>query len=206
MKPSEPVEDARLATVERELRSLKRAVVAATLGAAVVASLTAAGQAPERIADAEKLVLRDRRGNARATLSIEEPDGTATLAFLDEAGRARLRIGSGADGSTGLSLRAETGAPRLTMSATAAGEPAFALQDERGTPRLGFALSPEGSGFRLYDAEGRRRLVVGVAPRGVLLQFEDRDGRPRLSLALSEDADPRLLLTDGTGNELAALP
>jgi hypothetical protein len=92
------------------------------------------------------------------------------------------------------------------MSATAAGEPAFALQDERGTPRLGFALSPEGSGFRLYDAEGRRRLVVGVAPRGVLLQFEDRDGRPRLSLALSEDADPRLLLTDGTGNELAALP
>ncbi|MGH7386345.1 MAG: hypothetical protein ACREKG_14300, partial [Candidatus Rokuibacteriota bacterium] len=80
----------RLDRLERENRRLKLLGALALLGLAALTVMgqTAATQVVNTI-EAERFVLRDGAGNARATLGLR-PDGTAALALADDAQQERV--------------------------------------------------------------------------------------------------------------------
>ena len=167
----EPSLDHRLDCLERENRRLKRAGVAAL---AVIAAVALMGQATAgkvaKVIEAEKFILRDAGGTARArleTLSF----GKVQLVLFDKDKKPQSILGVGSDGP-GLILGGKEGTTFLSNTLLL-----FSGKDFK--VRLGMTLfPPQEPGLILAGSNGKHRakLILGD-DSAAALRFLDPDGK-----------------------------
>jgi hypothetical protein len=129
-------------------------------------------------------VLRGARGEAKATLGIDETDGPQLL-FLDSHGQRSLEIG---------------------IHTRSRDIPGLELRDEGGQTRLALTLDGNGPSVELWSGSGARmaRLyqteIEGT--EAAYLAFADTLTRAYGYLGLSAGGHPRLALVDDEGKVL----
>ena len=180
-------------------------------------------ESPEaRTVEAERFVLRDRQGGARAVLETR-PDGAPHLLLRDQAGTDRIELLVAPDGAPIVNLKDQAGAVRLGLLVTHRGDPDLNMLDapgkirlnlgvgRQGAPELGllqpdesdgltFTLTPHGALVMDFSHEGKSRVSLVAAPDGSAgLHFCGPDEKGRLVLALSEGAIPTLAARDQAG-------
>jgi hypothetical protein len=143
----------RLERLERQQRRWRALAIAGVLGLSAVALM---GQKHAgRTVEAERFVLRDAAGRARAELVIvDEKEHSVALRFKDPDGMPRLTVGT------------ENGAAVL------------AVNEQGGKLRAGLVVLPHGApGLSLYDSTGKPRAELNLNRDGApALTFNDRDG------------------------------
>lgn len=195
----------RLDRVERENRRWKWVGVVALLGLAagmVMGQAKAGTGAP--VVEAERFVLRDRSGKARAWLNVSDGSVNLALADTDEKSRALLYVT--ADGTAGLALRDKDWARRAGLYVLADGSPGLSLADKEGGRRATLAVLPDGSyGLILATKDGQGRVELKMGTGDVPdLSLVDRDGR-RIGLFVHSGGGPALGLVDKTRKVRATL-
>ena len=109
----------RLDRLERENRRLKRLGALALIGLAALTIMGQTASAPvANTIEAERFILRDASGNARASLGVR-PDGTAALALADDTQQERAVLTVTAPFSSMISsaaVSAKKRTPRLTQA------------------------------------------------------------------------------------------
>lgn len=140
----------------------------------------------DRVLEAERFILRDQQGKARAYLAMKS-DGTPGLSILDGRGHDAIQLRVLPDDTASIDLNAQ-GRTRLAATATERGS-ALILADpkhgsasslymtEDGTSGLGLrggsrtveaASQPDGhAGLVVTDEEGKERGRVGTLPEEV---------------------------------------
>jgi hypothetical protein len=117
----------RLERVERESRRLK------CIGVVVLAGIVGAvlmGQAKaNRVVQAEKFVVQDASGRARAELGAA-PDGRAALVFFDRNGRSRIELRILPDDRVGLLLQGKDEKPLAALRVLPDGRALLAIYDK----------------------------------------------------------------------------
>lgn len=112
-------------------RRLKRlGWAAAVLGG--VALLMGQAKPPQKpkVVEAEKFIVRDANGTARAELGLN--DSEPTLALFDSKGNRRSRLAVFPDGSSSLWLYDKDGTARAVLRVRPDGEPQLDLYDKKG--------------------------------------------------------------------------
>jgi hypothetical protein len=125
-----------------------------SVAALALAAVALMGQrSGPRVVEAERFVLRDAAGRARAELRVDG-DHSVALRFKDTDGRPRLTVGM------------EDGAALIV------------LNESRGKLRAGLVTLPHGApGLSLYDASGRARAEFSLTRDGTpAVTLSDRDG------------------------------
>lgn len=209
----------RLDRLERENRRWKGASTVAAVG---IAALVLIGQAgPSKVApvvEAERFVLRDVNGKARARL-FTGPGGAPILGLSDKDGELRAVLTVGADGTPLLGLQdkgekaravltVEAGGPvlslhdkdegiRAVLSVSANGVPRLALHHKERKPRALLALGPDGAPhLTLAGIDGNPRIGLGAVAEKHSLIFLDANGKARAGLIVGPEGTPQLLLFD----------
>ena len=143
----------RLERLERQQRRWRALAIVAALG---VTTLGLMGQRyAGRTVEAERFVLRDAEGRARAELlMVDNKEQSVALRFKDADGNPRLTVGT------------ENGAALLV------------LNEQGGKLRAGLVTLPHGApGLNLYDSSGKPRAELSLNRDGApALTFNDRDG------------------------------
>jgi len=143
----------RLERLERQQRRWRALAIVAALG---IASVALMGQKPTgRTVEAERFILRDADGRARAELlMVDGKEQSVALRFKDADGMPRLTVGT------------ENGAAVLV------------LNEQGGKVRAGLVTLPHGApGLNLYDGTGKPRAELSLNRDGApALTFNDRDG------------------------------
>ena len=143
----------RLERLERQQRRWRGLAITGALGLAALALM---GQKPAgRTVEAERFVLRDAAGRARAELLIvDDKEQSVALRFKDADGMPRLTVGT------------ENGAAVVV------------LNEQGGKLRAGLVALPHGApGLNLYDSTGKPRAELSLNRDGApALTFNDRDG------------------------------
>jgi|SRR5215469_3467139 len=194
----------RLEQVEKENRTLKSlgTVILLALGAALLMGQSRTG----RTVEAENFVLRDNRGNVRATLGIELED-RPTLTFKDARGLPLVSLAGGDDPF--LTLKREGGQEQVQIGVNKDlyglaiyGEPKGAI---KGT-RVGLGVWKGIPSLTLYDENGNERAAVQTEQSGPSLRLSDVNGKGRveLSMASSDMHLPGLTLFDKGGKSIAS--
>jgi hypothetical protein len=123
----------RLDRLERQNRWLRRVSLVILLGA--VATLLM-GQAPPhrppRIVEAEEFVLRDARGQVRATLGTTQSPSAAFLRIHNDDGKQRARIIVSSDGTSSLEFMDSSDRVRVLLGVRDHGLPRVWLGNEGG--------------------------------------------------------------------------
>lgn len=158
-------------------------LAACALGVALWSSLAPAslgGGGGDEV-QAERFVVVDGRGRARAALGVA--DGRPVLELLDAGSGYAARLQSGQAG------------PELRFDGPA------------GQLRLGLGeVVRDGAGLSLYDADDRLRLGIALS-RGTGTNFVLADASGRVRLALTVDtAGPYAALLDATGTPVWEAP
>jgi hypothetical protein len=184
--------EGRVSRLERENRRWKRLAavgpalaLVALLGQALPSAGARGHDSPgarpaltPTVIEAERFVLRDARGAARASLSMAA-DGEPLLLFLDRDGAARTVLAPS----------------HLVLSGEEPGTTVKLLVNRGGTPAL-----------RL-EKEGRLRAVLGMAGDGTLaLGFYGDDGKGRALLDVGADGAPGLTLFTRSGKVAWSAP
>ena len=133
---TEPTLDAltqRLDRLERQSRRLKRTTLVVILGAvaAVLMGQTAPHRQPRSV-DAEEFVLRDSRGQVRATLGTTQNATATVLQIHGENGKPRTRVTVSSDGSSSLEVMDSGDHVRLLLGVKDNGSPRIWLGNEAG--------------------------------------------------------------------------
>jgi hypothetical protein len=164
--------DERLKRLERELVWAKRCIYVLSAGVvmillaglAVWAAFKGVPGVP-RVVRANRFVVEDDQGKARAVLGW---DSTGTqLTLLDSKGGTRLAISLVKD------------LPSLT------------IYDPEGDPGALLWTTQEGSELHLAHTNGASRAVLGATPNGVGLRMDDAEGSPLAVMAV-ESGEPKL--------------
>ncbi|MGH7372433.1 MAG: hypothetical protein ACREJK_11395, partial [Candidatus Methylomirabilales bacterium] len=145
----------RLDRVERENRRWRwtTAVVLGGIAGGVLMSQSA-HPTVANVIEAEKFVLRDAQGKARAWL--ETASGSVNLALADRDEKSRAFVYVRADGSTGLALYDKTSTRRGGLYVSADGSPSLDLADKEGKAYVQLKLGPDGlPSVSLIDRDGR---------------------------------------------------
>jgi hypothetical protein len=166
----------RIARLECHNRRLTGALVVVGIAAVVAGFLGAAPKAP-RVVEADRFVLRDDDGRARALLTMDEK--SPTLALFNEQGKARLTLRAAADGAT-LSIKDGSEAVAEVL------------------------VTEEGPGVKLLS--GRSSVLVGIVRDGIGLGIVDRTGAPRERLVITPRGDSVFDLFDRNGRVLFRAP
>ena len=123
----------RLDRLERESRRLKRATLVVIVGAAGVLLM---GQiSPHRWAktlEAEEFVLRDGRGQIRASLATTQGSSSTILQIHGDNGKPRTRITVSSDGTSSLEVMDSGDHVRLLLGVKENGSPRIWLGNEAG--------------------------------------------------------------------------
>ena len=150
----------RLERLERSDRRWRRLAACGVLGVAAVALM---GQRPtSRVVEAERFVLRDAAGHARAELMVEGEQSVA-LRFKDADSMPRLTLGV-ENGAALVVLNERGGRLRAGLVALPHGAPGLTFYGTNGKPRAEFNLTREGTpaltfsdrdGFETWKTTGR---------------------------------------------------
>lgn len=123
----------RLDRLERESRRLKRVTLVVVVGAA--AALVMGQTAPHRsirTLDAEEFVLRDSRGQIRASLGTTQGPTATILQIHGDNGKPRTRVTVSSDGTSSLEFMDSGDRVRLLLGIRDNGLPRIWLGNEAG--------------------------------------------------------------------------
>ena len=123
----------RLERLERESRRAKRMTLVVLAGAA--AAVLMGQTAPHRLAktlEAEEFVLRDSRGQVRASLGTTQNPSATVLQIHGENGKPRTRVIVSSDGSSSLEVLDTGERVRLLLGVKENGSPRIWLGNEAG--------------------------------------------------------------------------
>ncbi len=182
--------DERLVILERDLvrsRRLNRRfalgaglALAALAFAAALAGDGTSARAQERkvrrVARAHEYILDDLDGKTRAKLFTMQ-NGTAGLAFFDEAGKPSLVASSGGGGPK-VSLLDGNGKIRAELRVTK-NLPTLVLCNDAGKVCADLSVVEAGPKLSLYDDEGGDRARIGMTGKGPALNLFDDKGKVR---------------------------
>ena len=142
----------RLGTLERQIFRYR------LLGVGTAVFVSAAfllGQSRPNIAsvvEAQSFVLRDKSGNLRGTLAVDNKSEASTLVLADQSGKIRAEFKVANDGNAGIAFGDANGKPRLIAGLKAAGSPDVGLADSQGNLRIGIGFDPDGlPAIVMYD-------------------------------------------------------
>lgn len=123
----------RLARLERETRRSKTITLVVLLGAAaaVLMGQTAPHRPPKSL-EAEEFVLRDSRGQVRASLSVAQNPSATVLQINGENGKPRTRITVAGDGTSSLEVMDVGEHVRVLLGVKDNGSPRLWLGNEAG--------------------------------------------------------------------------
>jgi len=123
----------RLERLERHGRHWKRAAVTVLLGAValVVMGQTPPHRVPKSL-EAEEFLLRDSRGQVRASLGTAQGSNSTVLQFHGETGKPRTRITVASDGTSSFEVMDATDHVRLLLGVRDTGVPRIWLGNETG--------------------------------------------------------------------------
>jgi hypothetical protein len=141
----------RLERLERAERRWRRLATCAALGLAAVAVM---GQKPApRVVEAERFILRDAAGRARAELVVDGEQSVA-LRFKDADSMPRLSLGT-ENGAAVLVLNEQGGRVRAGLVTLSHGAPALTFYDNNGRNRAELALTRDGvPALTINDRDG----------------------------------------------------
>lgn len=215
-----------LARIERLEQRQRRFRLGALVAAVAVGCslLTGADDAKPTTVEADRFLLRDKGGKARAALEMGATGPRLVLKNDEETDRATL--GFSTDGNPVLSLMNEQGTERIILLVNKEGYPVMVLAGDdnrrivsavsetdqgiflvdRGNERIGIATSKEGDGLMLFrDGQKRARtLISGYGADSGLLVF-DPAGKIRLS-AILDKGEPRISFNDAEGKPISVQP
>jgi hypothetical protein len=123
----------RLDRLERQSRRLKRVMLVVIVGAA--AALVMGQTAPHRsirTLDAEEFVLRDSRGQIRASLGTTQGPSATILEIHGDNGKPRTRVTVSSDGTSSLEFMDSGDRVRLLLGVRDNGLPRIWLGNETG--------------------------------------------------------------------------
>jgi hypothetical protein len=150
----------RLGRLERQNRQIMATVV--VLAVAMAGScITSRMPAKSKILQVEKLVIVDKDGGERATLSTTS-EGASDLVLKDANGEPRLRVAVLRRGGPRLVLLDNRDRARSELSLSTEGSPEVSLRGDDGEIHLWLALDRLGNGaLLLRDGEGSLRAMLG---------------------------------------------
>ena len=123
----------RLERLERASRRSKRTTLIVLVGIAAAAVLgQAAPHRPPRSLEAEEFVLRDSRGQVRASLGTTQNSGATVLQIHAENGKPRARITVSSDGTSSLEVMDAGERVRVLLGVKDNGSPRIWLGNETG--------------------------------------------------------------------------
>ena len=124
---------ARLERLERESRRWRRATLLVLVGAAALAAM---GQTPphrlSKTLEAEEFVLRDGRGQVRASLGMGQNPTATVLQIHGDNGKPRTRITVSSDGTSSLEVMDGGERVRVLLGVKDNGAPRIWLGNENG--------------------------------------------------------------------------
>jgi hypothetical protein len=171
--------------LERENQKLRRnggiimgvGALMLLLTAVMLISMSVGSGGVADVVEANRFVLRDGDGHARAVIGLGQ-DGSTRMVLQDRDGRERLRMSLLADGSPGMSFADREGKSRAVLGL---------LPDETST--LVFA-----------DRWGKTRAVLGLSPdESSTLVFADRNGEARVGVGIEADGSAGMTLFERDG-------
>jgi hypothetical protein len=156
------------------------------------------------VLEAERFVLRDAQGKARAW--FETSNGSVNLALADRDEKSRAFLYVRADGSAGLALYDKTSTRRGGLYVSADGSPSLDLADKDGKASVQLKLGPDGlPSVSLVDRDGRR-VGLFILPDGrPAVGLVDATAKLRAALDLGRDGEARVILSDKGATERAEL-
>src|ERR1700730_9968055 len=123
----------RLERLERASRRSKRITLAVLVGVAAAALVgQAAPHRPAKSLEAEEFVLRDSRGQVRASLGTTQSPGATVLQLHAENGKPRARITVSSDGTSSLEVMDAVEPLRVLVGVKDNGSPPILLGNETG--------------------------------------------------------------------------
>jgi len=123
----------RLDSLERESRRLKRATLVVIVGAAAALLMgQIAPHRPVRTLEAEEFVLRDSRGQIRASLGTTQGPSATVLQIHGDNGKPRTRVTVSGDGTSSLEVMDSSDHVRLLLGVRENGLPRIWLGNEAG--------------------------------------------------------------------------
>ena len=123
----------RLDRLERESRRLKRVTLVVVVGAAAALVMgQTAPHRPIRTIDAEEFVLRDSRGQIRASLGTTQDPTATILQIHGDNGKPRTRVTVSSDGTSSLEFMDSGDRVRLLLGLRDSGLPRIWLGNEAG--------------------------------------------------------------------------
>ena len=164
----------------------------------LAAALAAAGAARSepRTVEAERFVLLDAKGAARAALESSE-GGNPRLVLRDAEGRERAAVALDGEGRPMVSLHDGAGQPRTMIGPTSATLGTVWVLDEGGVPRVTLGATPAGDfGLFLLDAALRNRAHLSLDGDGVHLDLNDVNQKNRLCLSVLDRGSTGVTLRD----------
>ena len=214
---------ARIETLEQRYRRFRLASAVAVV-AVGCCLLTGADDAKPTTVEADRFVLRDKAGKARAALEMGATGPRLVLKNDEETDRATL--GFTTDGNPVLSLMNEQGTERAILQVKQDGFPLLVLSGDdnrrliagvsetdqgvfwfdRGSERIGISSNKDGDGVIIFrdPAKKLRTLISGYGGDSGLMVFGPT-GKIRLS-AILENGEPRISFNDAEGKPLFVLP
>jgi hypothetical protein len=171
----------RIDRLEAQNRRLKQVALSVALASSVLAMVGfKLARNPSQV-EAERFVVKDARGNMRASLSLRE--GEPTLALFDSRGREQVLLRSAPDHASTLEFY-QRGHLRMALESSTAGASQLTMLDSDHQLAAGLYVWPEGSsGLALNRGQAGARLAVkndGTASLG----FADPEGTARGGLMM----------------------
>jgi len=197
----------RIAIMETRLARMRRLV--AVLGVVSLCSLICAATQPRRTAEAQgagrviranRFVVEDEGGQARAELLATTRGASLIMAGNDRKPRLSLHLHND---KPGLLLYDEKGNMSVTLDAAEGGPE---LKMFGGANRRAWLAAKEHEAWLHFSGEnGRIRVSLAAGKDAPLLRLFDKDGKPRIGLGVGEEG-PLLLLFGEDGLPIWSAP
>lgn len=172
-------------------------------------NIAQSAQKANNVIEAEKFVLRDRKGLPVAALALDNKDDQPALAFFDNEGKPSLLLGINSEGRPSILLRGRK--DRLSVQIAELNEGSFSiwLSEREGDAKAALTLTGEGMALlQLQAREGKGSLQMLCGPgKGPSFVLSDPANIPRLTGRLRDEGDPELSLSqpDGRNGVLISL-
>jgi len=144
--------------------------------------------------EAERIVLRDSKGNVKISLDSKERSG---ISLYDDQGKVMAGI-AGQGGSSFLFLNDATGTQRAVLSVFKDGF-GLGLNDPQGKERISLKFTEEGPLLQLREPGGKSQAVLALSSQGPHILLGDARGIHQMELGVAA-AGPRIVLRDEKGN------
>lgn len=157
---------------------------------------------------AERLLVKDRHGIVRITLSAND-QGIGELLLHDGAAHPRLKISVGTKGASALECLDGKGQTRLEMGTSDGEKPYLAMRSAAGIPRVSLSYEDAVSlaNLSLFDSKGRGKIGLStIGETEASLAFERSDGSgPAITLGVASSGIPGIDVFDPSRKSVARM-